>query len=609
MRIKRYTKPSEKLFNLIATDIERPLPHITHRLSYPEVMTDMAQVLEKLQPVEREVRSEDGKWYIARLLPYRTAEDRIEGLVLSFIDITSRKSFEAKLDASEQRMRLVAASTKDYAISTTDMEGTVTSWNSGANRLFGYSEGEIVGQSLSILFTPEDAGEGVFEEVLRRARLEGRAEKDIWHVRKDGVRVFCSSIISPLADNEALGYSQITRDLTGSKRVQDQQEAQLAWEKQERVRAEEATRLRDEFFAVLSHELKQPLNLILLTAEMLARLPEAAVVPAVVRGTYTIKHMVETQAKLIDDLMDLSRLHTGKLTLIRTHLNLTQAVSHVASLMMADATKKNISVDLELASSDLIVQGDLVRIEQVIWNLVSNALKFTPVNGKVTIRLTNDNEDACLEVSDNGKGIAQEILPSIFEMFRQGDTGTTRKYGGMGIGLALVKELVISHGGRVKVESAGEGLGTEFRVFLPLAISQYASSISAVAVRGGLTSKRVLLVDDVVEMLDLLGEMLEMEGAIVVKANNAMAALQIARTAEKPFHLIISDIGMPDMDGYELLTQLRSLGATDTTPAIALSGFTRPSDVEQALAAGFETHVRKPVALDQFIATASRICK
>jgi two-component system CheB/CheR fusion protein len=563
-----------------------------------------------LHPLEREVRGrEDRQWYIARILPYRTASDRIEGLVLSFIDISRRKTAEERLRVSEQRMRLIAASTRDYAIATMDMDGIVTSWNTGAQQLFGYSEVEMIGQSAEALYTPEDREMDVFQEELRRARDDERAEDDRWHMRRNGTRVFCSGITTPLIDEQMCGYVKIARDLTGSKRAHDQQESKLEWEKQERIRAEEAARLRVEFFAVLSHELKQPLNLIQLTAEMLSRLPDTAALPAIARGTTTIKRMVDGQARIIDDLMDLSRLHTGKLTLMRTQVNVNEAVSHVVSLMASDARKKEVTLAVDMPSHDLIIQGDAVRIEQIAWNLLSNALKFTPAGGSVSIRLKQEGDMARMEVGDTGSGIAPEFLPFIFDMFRQANSGTTRQFGGMGIGLALVKELVNSHGGRVEADSRGAGQGACFRIFLPLAIPRHAAPTAVEERSRTLAGKRILLVHDAAETLETLSGLLAVEGAEVTAASGGDQALEMAQGSSEPYHLIVSDIGMPSMDGYTLLAELRKHPATATTPAIALSGFTRPSDVDRALEAGYETHVRKPIVFDQFIAMAGRLSR
>jgi two-component system CheB/CheR fusion protein len=609
LRIKRYSKPCTRLFNLISSDIDRSILDITYRLDYPALEPDIEQVFDTLQPVEREVRgTNDGTWYIARLLPYRTAADRIEGLVLSFIDISRRKLAEEKLCGSERQMRLIAASTRDYAITTLDNDGIITSWNSGAERLFGYLESEIVGQGGDILFTPEDRNAGVFKEELHRAQVDGRSEDDRWHVRRNGTRIFCSGITSPLVDDGIGGFVKIARDLTDSKWRHDQQDARLESEKQERIRAEEAARVRDEFFAVLSHELKQPLNLIQLTAEMLSRIPEAATLPAIVRGTGTIKRMVKGQARIIDDLMDLSRLHTGKLTLTYSQLDLSERVSQVVKLMEEEAKQKKLTLQIDVCASELIIQGDLVRIEQIVWNLLSNALKFTPQGGTVHVQVRREADDmACIEVTDTGSGIAPELLPHIFDMFRQGNNGTARQYEGMGIGLALVKELVHSHGGRVEAESRGEGLGAAFRVYFPATNPHFSVPATDTSRTRSLVGKRILLVDDSVETVEALAALLANEGAQVTSALGAAQALELVGGAAETFHLIISDIGMPEMDGYGLLAALRALQPTASTPAIALSGFTRPSDVNRALSAGFETHIRKPVDFDQFIATAARV--
>ena len=611
LRIKRYSKPCMRLFNLISADIGRSILDITYRLDYPALNQDIEQVFDTLQPLEREVRgTNDGVWYIARLLPYRTAEDRIEGIVLSFIDISRRKLAEEKLRGSEQQMRRIAASTRDYAIATMDNAGAVTSWNSGAERLFGYTESEMLGQSGDILFTPEDRAAGVFQEELHRAQVDGRAEDDRWHVRRNGARVFCSGITSPLVDEDTGGYVKIARDLTDSKWRHDQQDARLESERQDRIRAEEAARVRDEFFAVLSHELKQPLNLIQLTAEMLSRMPEAAALPAVGRGMGTIKRMVQGQARIIDDLMDLSRLHTGKLTLTYSQLDLAERVSQFVKLMETEAQQKKLMLDIDVCADALLIQGDVVRIEQIVWNLLSNALKFTPQGGTVHVQVRKASDQmACIEVADTGSGIAPDVLPYVFDMFRQGSNSTTRQYGGMGIGLALVKELVHSHGGRVEAESRGEGLGAKFRVYFPVVNPQISAGSPESAKTKSLAGKRILLVDDSIETVEALAALLANEDARVASASGAAQALELVGHAAEAFNLIISDIGMPDMDGHALLAALRGLEPTASTPAIALSGFTRPSDVNRALAAGFETHIRKPVDFDQFIATAARVSR
>ncbi len=527
LRIKRFTPPVVAIFNMIASDVGRPLRDITHRLDYAEMADDVELAFETLQLIEREVHGSNGRWYIVRLLPYRTAEDRIEGLVLTFIDITTRKQAQENLRLGEERMHLVAASTKDYAIITMDMAGLITSWNTGAEKMFGYGEREVMGHSAELIFVPEDMESHAFEQEIQHANQFGRAEDERWHLRKNGSRLYCSGILSPLVDDTIQGYVKIARDVTGDKHAAVRQHALLEQEKQIRQQAEEAARTRDEFFAVLSHELKQPLNLIALSAETLARLPETRELPGVTRIALTLKQTVAGQAKIIDDLLDLSRLHTGKLTLERSTVDMAQTVSHMVQLIGSDAGKKHIKLQLNLSGRPVLIDADPVRAEQIVWNLLSNAVKFTPEGGRVELTLMEQQGFARLEVADTGKGIPSEFLPFVFDMFRQADSGSTRQHEGMGIGLALVKELVHSHGGSIEVESPGEDQGSRFRVFMPLANAQALPPVQPVSIEDAavLAGKRILLVEDSTDILEALGALLRGEGAIVTLASSGEAAI------------------------------------------------------------------------------------
>jgi two-component system CheB/CheR fusion protein len=312
MSIKRFTPHATQLFNLIPTDVGRSLLDITHRLDYPGLADDAAEAFQSLRMIEREVRSQEGCWYLARVLPYRTSEDRIEGAVLTFVDITSRRK-------AEETMRLLADSTKDYAILTCDLDGRLTAWNNGAERLFGWSEAEALGQPLDMLFTSEDRDADVPGQEHARARDSGRSEDERWHLRKDGSRFYCSGVTTPLYEAGRLhGYGKIARDLTGSKRTEIEREALLQRTAVGRAEAVAANEHKDELLAVLSHELKNPLNLIQLSAELLLRLPEARALPVVARAAETIQRTVRSQAQIIDDLLDLSRRPTGKRALHRT---------------------------------------------------------------------------------------------------------------------------------------------------------------------------------------------------------------------------------------------------------------------------------------------------
>lgn len=607
MTIKRFTPRASQLFNLIAADVGRSLLDITHRLDYEQLGADAARAFGALQVVEREVAGQDGKTYLARVLPYRTNENVIDGAVLTFVDITAVRVAEERLRLGEANLRTVVESTQDYAIVTTDLGGIVTSWNAGAQRIFGFEEANIVGRSISLIFTPEDRSAGVPEEERRRARDEGRAEDERWHLRQDGTIFFCSGILTPLYEKGALiGYAKIARDKTENKRTEEQLASSLVQEKQARADIQHAVALKDEFLAVMSHELKHPLNLIHVNAELLARLPEVRSVPAVTRAAEVIRRTVLNQAKIIDDLLDLSRVSTGKLALARVPVQWAGIVKHVLDAIASDAESQNLTLcsDLDPAASEIV--ADPVRIEQIVWNLLSNALKFTPPGGTVTVRLWVDGPDGRLDVTDTGQGFDAAFQPYLFDMFRQADQVTTRAQGGMGIGLALVKHLVEDHGGRVEAHSDGIGHGARFSVWLPLSSSPPEPRASQVSLPA-LSGLRILLVDDSESALEAFGSLLELEGAAVTAVSNGNDALSAAASAD--FDLILSDVAMPGMDGYQFIAALRRSARNAQAPAIALTGFGRPQDAQRALSTGFDAHIGKPVMIDQLFAAIKRLPK
>lgn len=600
MSIKRYTPHATKLFNLIPTDVGRSLLDITHRLDYDLLADDAAEAFQSLRVIEREVTSQDGKWYLARVLPYRTTEDRIDGAVLTFVDVTGRRQ-------AEENMRLVAESTKDHAIITFDLEGRITTWNKGAERIFGYADSEVIGRDAAMLFVQEDRESDVLHEEMRRAAREGSAEDDRWHLRKDGSRFFCSGITTALHDEGRLkGYAKIARDLTGNKHIERQREAALRRETAGRAEAQAASDLKDEFLAVMSHELKNPLNLIQLNAELLGRLPEARALPAVVRASEIIRKTVLTQAQIIDDLLDLSRMNTGKLSLHREPLDCSATVHTIVEALAGEAADKRIDLAVDVAETPLMIDADRARIEQVVWNLLSNALKFTPGGGRVAVSLGRDTGFARLVVRDSGRGIPPDFLPRVFQMFQQAEPGTARRQGGLGIGLALVKHIVELHGGSVLAESAGSGQGACFTVKLPLPGHAPLRAAAGEHAEGYvLRGRRVVVVDDDAASVETLHRLLELEGATVTAATGVQEALAAVRES-KP-DLVITDIAMPGTDGYQLLEALRADAATADLPVIALTGFGRASDVKRAIAAGFDAHLKKPLTLDQLLSTLTRM--
>ena len=601
LHIKRYTPRATAIFNIIPADIGRSLLDITHRLEYEQLAEDAAAAFESLRLVERAVRSNDDRYYIVRMLPYRTTDDRIEGAVLTFIDITSRRQAEEKARAGERRIKLFADSTKDYAIITMDTEGIITTWNKGAERIFGHAEAEALGQPMDLIFTPEDVAAGIPQAERAQARAEGRAEDERWHLHKDGSWLFCGGVISPLENEDFCGYAKVVRDLTERKRAESRHEADLAKDKAEREGMRAESMMKDQFLAVMSHELKQPLNLVLINAELLLRLPETRNSELVRKGAEIIRKSVIGQAKIIDDLLDLSRLTTGKLRLSLADVDLAAAIRSIVEVAQPDARAHSISLSLEEAGPALMVRADPVRLDQILWNLVSNALKFTPAGGRITVSLSQEKGHARLDVEDSGRGIAPEFLPHVFDIYRQADAPTTRAQGGLGIGLTLVQQLTRLHGGRTEAYSAGLGQGARFSVWLPLPGAPRRHGPKGAATRApDIDGLRILVVDDMKEACDGLQAVLEFEGAQVSVATSAAAALELLE--HTPVDLIISDIAMPGMDGYQFMEEARMRSSCKDVPAIALTGMGSRKDAARARAAGFSAHVRKPASTESLLA-------
>ena len=601
LRIKRFTPRATDIFSIIASDIGRSLLDLTHRLDYDELADDVSATFETLRPVEREVRSNEGRWYIVRLLPYRTTEDRIEGAIMTFFDITARREAEESARVNEARMRMVAESTHDYAIITLDADGRATSWNKGAERMFGYTEAEMLGLTLEILFTPEDRERGAREEELRRARDEGRAEDERWHLRKDGSRFYASGVTNPLGPAAEYGYAKIARDETERLRQISERDEALSHEHRERTGAEHAAAMKDQFLAIMSHELRQPLNMIGINADLLSRIPEVRASGLAMRCAETIRSSVVSQAKIIEDLLDLSRVRTGKLALSVAPIHVEKVIGAIVDVARADPSTRGLLIEAYGLEADLVVMADAVRFEQIVMNLLSNAVKFTPQGGRIEIRLGAEDGRMRLDVADSGQGIAPGSLPKIFEMFGQPNSVTTRSKGGLGIGLALVRELVNLHGGRIEARSEGIGKGSCFTVWLPL-LEQGGHEVNAAPAdaQRNIAGLRVLLVDDVEDAVLVMQSLLELYGAEVLVATSARQALEIL--GREQVDLLISDISMPDMDGYGLLSEVRKMPRHATLPAVAVTGLGREQDIAAAREAGFSAHLGKPLSVDRLLA-------
>jgi PAS domain S-box-containing protein len=381
--------------------------------------------------------------------------------------------------------------------------------------------------------------------------------------------------------------------------------------------AQEANRLKDEFLAVLSHELRTPLNAILGYARLLRGNLLAA--DQVERGIETVERNARWLTQIVDDVLDVSRIISGKIRLDVQPVDLANVVNNAVATVQPAADAKGVRVHGLIDPRTSPVSGDPDRLQQVVWNLVSNAVKFTPKGGRVQVRLERVNSHVEIVVSDTGAGIPPAFLPLVFERFRQADAGPTRKTGGLGLGLAIVRHLVEMHGGTVQADSAGEGQGATFTVRLPVLIVQArpepkrehpaAERLEPLRAIGNLKGVRVLATDDEVDALGLLRDILELAGAEVTTAPSAAAALQALETVRPD--VILADVGMPDMDGHELIKRIRALPDPEVRdiPAAALTAFARSEDRTKALQSGFEMHLAKPVDPGELVAAITTLVR
>jgi two-component system CheB/CheR fusion protein len=305
-----------------------------------------------------------------------------------------------------------------------------------------------------------------------------------------------------------------------------------------------------------------------------------------------VKRNAVAQSKLIRDLLDLSRLRSGKLDLNREIVSPVSSIENAIETVRMEAAAKGVTINIEPPEELMFVRADPVRLEQIIWNLLNNSVKFTPQGGRIAVRLEEDDDDVVLTVRDNGQGIDSSFLPHIFEIFRQADSGTSRAQQGMGIGLAVVQQLVDLHGGSVSAYSAGVGKGATFTIRLPRCANSKSQSAAYDLGIGSLEGMSVLVVDDSEDTTEMVQHLLEIGGASVCAATSGFEALRLAR--EKNFDVVLSDISMPEMDGFEFLSRLRKIPGKETVPAVALTGFGRPEDVQRASEKGFYAHLTKP---------------
>jgi PAS domain S-box-containing protein len=559
-------------------------------------------------------------WANVVITAVRTEQGELLGFAKVTRDLTQRRAHEEDLRRSEDRFRLLVEGVREYAIFMLDPNGIVSSWNAGAQRIKGYTAAEIIGRHFSV-FYPDNAREsGWPEHELQQAAENGSFVDTGWRVRKDGTTFWANVTLTALRDDtgQLLGYAKLTRDLTETKRVEaieadtQQREEMLDAERSARITAQRATRIKDEFLATLSHELRSPLSAILGWTQVLLRADTPRGPEEQRRAVEVIDRNARAQVQLIDDLLDLSRIMTGKLRLDLNQVSFSNVVEAAVDSARPAAEAKGLRLKAILSSSKDIVSADSTRLQQVVWNLLTNAIKFTPKGGQVQVVLQRVNSHVELIVSDTGIGIPANYLPHVFDRFSQKDSSTTRAFGGLGLGLAICKQLVELHGGVIRAASQGEGRGATFSVQLPLSIAhldnqraprshptaetQPAENLSLPR----LDQAQIFVVDDEPDARELLRTVLEDQGATVTAFASADEALAALKTT-KPT-VLVCDVGMPKMDGYQLIRKLRSEEPrNERIPALALTAFARAEDRKRSLIAGYQAHLAKPFDVGELI--------
>jgi PAS domain S-box-containing protein len=487
------------------------------------------------------------------------------------------------------------------AIAIIDPEGYYLQQNGAHFTLLGYADDDLEGKTPAIYL-----GEKTFEAILKQLVASGEySGEHVCRTKSGEERIIDLSVFTMRSGlGEPQCYVSIMRDITTRKNTEEKLAQLLIRERTARNDAEKANRLKDEFLATLSHELRTPLNAVIGWSRILkaGRLDNESAGHAI----EVIERNAWAQKQIIEDILDVSRVITGKLQLHLGPVDLISVVNAALDAVSPALAVKDIRVETHFQEGLKIVAGDADRLQQVVWNLLSNASKFTPAGGMISVRIRQGETHAEIEVRDTGPGIAAEFLPHVFERFRQADGSTTRTHGGLGLGLAIVRHLVELHGGLISAENETNGTGAIFTVRLPLPSTELSRESVPPATRVkdvtevDLENVKILVVEDELDALDLLTIDLTAHGAEVRGASSATEAIDLLRSDK--FDLLISDIGMADTDGYNLIKQVRQQeGEGEHIPAIALTAYARTQDRLRALAAGYNSHVAKPVEIKELV--------
>jgi len=552
---------------------------------------------QELQRAAAEGRFEDEGWRVRKdgsrfwanvvITALRDDAGQLVGFSKFTRDLTDRRRSEEALRESEERFRLLVEGVTDYAIYMLDIDGKVASWNTGAERITGYTRDEIVGAHFSRFYSEDDKATAPWEELATARRL-GRAETEGWRIRKDGERFWARVVVTALHDpqNRLYGFAKVTQDLTERRHIQS---------------LEQAARNVGDFIAVLAHELRNPMSPIRTASHLMAKLP------AEHPSQKHLREMLERQsnqlARIVDDMLDMARVTRGTLSIEHDAVDLDAVVQAATETVGPLVDREMHALTIDRRPGNLTVHGDAHRLTQLLVNLLNNAARYTPKGGKIALVMSRNRHHASIRVVDDGRGFAPDAKNRIFDMFVRGPDARTSSDGGLGIGLALARKIAELHGGSLEGESAGEGKGASFTLKLPLS-TQPTEPRRAAAPMPDVPAQRILVVDDNKDAAAALEMLLRDLGHETRVVNGGRAALE--SIAEFRPDCVLLDLGMPEVDGLEVARRVRASGLEPQPRLVALTGWGQDDDRERTRAAGFDAHLVKPATSEQIAGVLAR---
>jgi PAS domain S-box-containing protein len=554
---------------------------------WPDRELEIATAEGRLEDEGWRVRKDGSRFWASVVITALRGDDgRLIGFSKITRDLSDRKQNEEVLRQSEERFRLLIEGVVDYAIYMLDPDGIISSWNAGAEAIKGYTAAEIIGKHFSRFYTQEDLQAGKPWMELSQARRLGRAEEEGWRVRKSGERFWAKVVISALHDTEGnlRGFAKVTQDLSTRRHVQD---------------LEAAAKNVHEFIAVLAHELRNPLAPIRTAVHTMAQLSGGSEEYETLRGT--IDRQSAQLAHIIDDLIDITRITTGSIGIERQPVDMVDVVRRAVETSAPIVEIGNHVLEVDIPELPLTVRGDVLRLTQLLTNILNNAARYTPPGGKIAVSARAEAKFAVVTVRDNGQGIEPHMMDRIFQMFVQGVSPLERVSGGLGIGLALARKLAELHEGFIEVHSAGPGRGSEFTVRIPLMQNSGARlgriDASVYAPKRPNRPLRILVVDDNVDAAITLDMLLKVMGHESRVAHDGMAVMEMIEEYRPA--VVLLDIGLPVMDGYEVARRLQPLRKEWPFRLVAVTGWGQEADKQKSRDAGFDLHLVKPVGLQE----------